>query len=256
MSHTVYACPKCDREMFRAPHPVGDDSFLPLQKFVCPDCKTKFPWYQFRIRSSTLALTQVGGGGAGPAATPTLQQTIFATGGREFLIVDDFDGDSTVAQFDINTAAGTHDGSDLTLDSVHMADGPTGLSQSGSGHMEVIYTMDPITFSGTIAFLRYHFKAWHVDVAGARFNQISAIWTVAGFGATNTLATQSTLAGAPTEINLDIALNPTTGLPWTAAGFNARKAGFQLDCFTLNGVGDGSESFTLNSEFWVEVWGT
>lgn len=230
------------------------------EKRTCPDCKRRWPWFQLKEAPVDLILRSGGLPVVGP--TPTLQEILYATGGRESLFVNDFGGDSTQTEFAVNTAAGTHDSSDLTRDTVYMADGPNPVgSQAGSGHMEVLYTTDPATFTGTISFIRWHLRSWWENYGATRTVQTSGIWTVAGFGATNTVGTHS-LAGIespPTSLasfNIDVPLNPTTGLPWTAAQFNARKAGFQLDNFTLDGNAvPFAETYTHCAEFWIEIWG-
>jgi hypothetical protein len=224
----------------RSKKTFSDNHFHPLQKIKCRDCGHTTKWYDMIEIRRTKALS-AGVGEGGSLVVPSLQETLFATGGRETLIADDFGGDSSIINLDVNTPAGTHDGSDSTLDSVHHQDG---VLQKASGHLE------------RIDFLRWHLRGWHVDIVGNPTRQISGVYVETGFGATNTVATRSLAAiSVPTDINLDVAINPATSQPWTAAAINARKAGFQLDSFDLNGVAGGWESQTLCSEFWLEVWG-
>lgn len=226
----------------------------PLQGARCPRCKYE------RKPFGEVVFSGYSDGGGGIA--PSLQQTLFATGGREVFISEDFTfapDDAVVEEFASNTAAGTHDSNDSTQDVVHHADGTTDPnSPAGSGHMEVIYTMPAVTYAGAIAFVRWHVRAWHeiITESGTRTKQVSGIWASTGFVASNTVGTQN-LNGvsSPSNFDIDVPLSPLTGLPWTATELNTRKFGVQLDCFTLNSIQNGSESFTHCSEFWIEIWG-
>jgi hypothetical protein len=250
--HFEYACPACGEIINRSRTPVSDALFHPLQKFECPRCQRLHPWWRLTRKTSQVALQ----GTSFPSRAPTLQQTIFATGGREVLIHDDTGPPAVIENLDVNTAAGTHDGSDATLDSAHWVDGPFPLDPIGSGHIEIIYTMDAVTFAGTISFVRWHFRAkFEHIVGGGRTKQISGMWVESGFGATNTVATQSMEGiSSYTSINLDVSTNPATSTPWTAAALNARKFGMQLDFFGTT-TSDQSEALMSCSEFWVEIWG-
>jgi len=248
MSHIEYLCAKCKSVLNRGLSLYSDKSFHPLQKIRCRRCGYTMKWYEMIERKTRVKLE------GGPLVIPSLQQTLFATGGREILIADDFGGDSLIENFDVNTAAGTHDGSDVTQDSAHWLDG---FLTASSGHVEVIYAMDPVTFTGAIDFVRWHLRAWFEELSGtAHIRQISGVWVVAGFGATNTVATRNmTGINSPTGIDLDVTVNPNTGQPWTAAQLNTRSFGMQLDHFTLDPAGTGTETFMRCSEFWIEIWG-
>lgn len=250
MAHVEYLCPECGGRILTARAPISDVSHHPLQKYLCPDCRKLVPWYDLK----RVGRVRLEGVGPPASAAPILRETVYATGGREVLVQNDFGDDTIVEESASNTAAGTHDGSDLTLDSAHWLDG---AFLAGSGHVEVIYSLDPITYSGLISFTRWHLRAWFEELAGTAYTrQISAIWTAAGFVATNTVATRSmTGINTPTDLSLDSALSPLTGQPWTATELNGRKFGFQLDHFIQSGIGVGTEALMHASEFWIEVWG-
>jgi hypothetical protein len=237
--------------MNRSKQPFSDGHFHPLQKIKCRDCGYTTKWYDMIERRSKALASGVGEGGS--LVTPTLQETLFATGGRETQLVQDFSG--TVLETVANTAAGTHDGSDVSYDEVTHTDdvGPTGAA---SGHMEVVYTMDTATFSGTIDFVRWVLRAIRVDISGTPIvSQISATTATAGFGVLSHPPTARALSTAMANYTIDATVDPSTGQPWTIAGINARKAGCQLDAVRTSAPGLGFEYQTRCAEFYLEIWG-
>jgi hypothetical protein len=256
LSHVEYLCPHCKSVMNRSKQPFSDGHFHPLQKIKCRDCGYTTKWYDMIERRSKALASGVGEGGS-PAVASVLQETIFASGGRESQIVDDHDDDSVVAEVAINTPAGTHDGSDVTLDAVAYTDG---INAAASGHMGVIYTMTA-TYAGTISFARWRLRASRNDFSGGPTgSQITPAKNATGFSENySILSRTTTLVAAPPvlDLSLDVQLDPRTGLPWTLARFNdGLMYGFQLDLDrATTGVGEGVDCEVRCYEFWIELWG-
>jgi hypothetical protein len=222
-------CPACGR---------------PTTHLGCPYCRSK------GRRSVYSGGDWGGGGGEGgdpggpiipPSTEPALQQTLFATGGRESRVSS---GSGT--EIDANTAAGTHDDNDLTLDTF-LADASSTATQ------QVVYSMDPASFAGTIDFLILRFRGGINQNSATSGGSLRGIKATAGFGAVQTCGNNSPITAEELPANLDsgdVLVDPLDSTPWTAAKINAYKWGVAM---TIESGEDANVVYC--TEFKIEVWG-
>ena len=176
--------------------------------------------------------------------TAILQETLFATGGRESRLIG-----AIATEASVNTAAGTHDGSDVTRDGFYL-DNTAGLNPAEDIY-EVIYDFQPATFAGTISFVRGLVRVW-LDSGNASLADIEITTAQAGFVASAYSplpATDYTIT--PTTYTITMFVDPLDGLPWTAAKINVRKKGFGARMVIPALMDDLSNI----SEITFQVWG-
>lgn len=148
------------------------------------------------------------------------------------------------------SAPGARDGSDLTHHAV------TGLDDAGGGasalgETRVYGLLDAPAPDRAIAFLRVRVRARYEVVLGPG----PGVSSVAFFYEGMTLPI-SPLAGLQTFTNLeaDLATNPVSGQPWTAADLLSAQIGFAL-AIAHNDPAFSTVSMAELSEFTVEIWG-
>jgi len=178
-----------------------------------------------------------------PAGGVQLRQTLFAVSSRESLL-NAFSGLVTEIP---NTPAGTHDGSDATIDGLEtQSDGVN----PGSGDLIVIYTLDSATYAGAIAFVRLVARA---TLDPGSFASISGLQARYGTVVTFTIGLGDPVSPVPTGFtphNFDAPLGPGA-VPWTAASINANKFGIELG---IDNTFIDLETLKV-SEFRLEIWG-
>lgn len=171
-----------------------------------------------------------------------LKQTLYAANGRAEAITAISGGP---ASWDVdNTYAGTHDASDSTYDQAHGAGNAEDVTE-WAGHVR--YVLDSCTYSGTISFLRFKWRAKYVSSNGT---VEASAWFSAG--------ARGTMQG----VGLSFAnyysdhVVDKDGQPWTQTTVNA-LTGTNAPGFSGHGVGNDYETDidAQFSEFCVEVWG-
>lgn len=170
-------------------------------------------------------------------SAPVLRETVFLIDPRSqaFDVADGIPVDLP------NTAAGTHDGSDLTFDGFVLSDDGFG---NAAGANYIAWTV-VATYAGPISFVRVVSRAAFTTDPGA-----TCYYAV--------MVDLLTTLGAPifpgpafANTNRDIATDPTDGLAWTAAKINAHTWGVNINLF---GPYFGSAECDV-SEYRLEVWG-
>jgi len=175
-----------------------------------------------------------------------LKQTLYAASGRAeaLAIKPTYGGESPAWNVD-NTYAGTHDASDATFDHgqvFHDGDDQTGAV----GHVR--YVLDSCTYSGTISFLRFKWRAKKASLSGVGTVEVR-VW-YKGASRETDVATTTSFA----DYYVDSPDDPTN--PWTQTTVNAltgtKAPGFFVD---MIGEDENDDVEVWVSEFCVEVWG-
>jgi len=175
-----------------------------------------------------------------------LKQTLYAASGRAeaLAIKPNYGGESPAWNVD-NTYAGTHDASDATFDHGQVFHDST--DQTGAaGHVR--YVLDSCTYSGTISFLRFKWRAKMAATGGGTVE--IETWFSGAARAGSQAATTSWV-----DYYYDRTVDKKSD-PWTQTTVNA-LTGTQAPGVSVGMIGE-DENIDLEvwvSEFCVEVWG-
>lgn len=174
-----------------------------------------------------------------------LKQTLYAASTRtEAIAIKPTYGGVNQAWDVDNTTAGTHDASDATYD--HAKVDHNGEDQTGAaGHVR--YNMDSCTYSGTISFLRFKWRAKKTEIADGGVD--IGVWFK---NAARGIALAMTTSFA--NYQEDHVVDPTN--PWTQSSVNALTGANAPGCSVDMVGGDETDDLTAwISEFCIEVWG-
>ena len=178
-----------------------------------------------------------------------LKATLYAASGREDNAVDLEGGANPPARFGaVVTVAELKDANDSTRDRIRQS-GDAINEVNGNGTFSTQWTLDSLSYSGPISFLRIRIRGSYANIIGSTGNA-TAQPHIAGVGRGTPVAFGTGDAWDAQDFTTD----PADAAAWTQAKVNAQKMGWKLGLSEGEGTYLGVKEGRV-PEFEVQVWG-